>query len=245
MLRLEDVLEVVRRPRRAARHRPRRSRRARSWRSSVRAARASRRCCAPSTCSSRSTTGGSGCAALDISDPRVERRRRPRPHRRRLPAVQPLPAPDRARQHHARAAPRAQDAQRSRADAAGLALLERVGLAEQGRRSSRPAVRRSAAARRDRPRDRDRARSCCCSTRSRSALDPELVAEVLDLVRALAADGATIVMATHEMAFARDVARPRRVPRRRAASSSRAPPPRCSASRASGARGRSWRASAP
>ena len=39
-----------------------------------------------------------------------------------------------------------------------------------------------------------------------SALDPELVGEVLDLVRELAADGTTIVMATHEMAFARDVA---------------------------------------
>jgi len=39
-----------------------------------------------------------------------------------------------------------------------------------------------------------------------SALDPELVGEVLDLVRDLAADGATILMATHEMAFARDVA---------------------------------------
>ena len=39
-----------------------------------------------------------------------------------------------------------------------------------------------------------------------SALDPELVGEVLDLVRQLAADGTTIVMATHEMAFARDVA---------------------------------------
>lgn len=39
-----------------------------------------------------------------------------------------------------------------------------------------------------------------------SALDPELVGEVLDLVRELAADGATILMATHEMAFARDVA---------------------------------------
>src|SRR5690606_12057358 len=38
-----------------------------------------------------------------------------------------------------------------------------------------------------------------------SALDPELVGEVLDLVRDLAADGATILMATHEMAFARDV----------------------------------------
>jgi polar amino acid transport system ATP-binding protein len=39
-----------------------------------------------------------------------------------------------------------------------------------------------------------------------SALDPELVGEVLDLVRDLSAEGATIVMATHEMAFARDVA---------------------------------------
>ncbi|MET0303912.1 MAG: peptide ABC transporter ATP-binding protein, partial [Microbacteriaceae bacterium] len=39
-----------------------------------------------------------------------------------------------------------------------------------------------------------------------SALDPELVGEVLDLVRELGRDGATILMATHEMAFARDVA---------------------------------------
>jgi len=39
-----------------------------------------------------------------------------------------------------------------------------------------------------------------------SALDPELVGEVLEVVRALAADGATMVVVTHEMAFARDVA---------------------------------------
>lgn len=39
-----------------------------------------------------------------------------------------------------------------------------------------------------------------------SALDPELVGEVLDLVKTLKSDGTTIVMATHEMAFARDVA---------------------------------------
>ncbi|HWL02249.1 MAG TPA: amino acid ABC transporter ATP-binding protein [Microbacteriaceae bacterium] len=39
-----------------------------------------------------------------------------------------------------------------------------------------------------------------------SALDPELVGEVLELVSQLAADGATILMATHEMAFAREVA---------------------------------------
>ena len=39
-----------------------------------------------------------------------------------------------------------------------------------------------------------------------SALDPELVAEVLQVVRELAAEGMTMVIATHEMAFARDVA---------------------------------------
>jgi polar amino acid transport system ATP-binding protein len=39
-----------------------------------------------------------------------------------------------------------------------------------------------------------------------SALDPELVAEVLDVIRGLAAQGMTMVIATHEMAFARDVA---------------------------------------
>ena len=39
-----------------------------------------------------------------------------------------------------------------------------------------------------------------------SALDPELVAEVLDLVRELAKGGMTMVIATHEMGFARDVA---------------------------------------
>ncbi len=39
-----------------------------------------------------------------------------------------------------------------------------------------------------------------------SALDPMLVGEVLDVVRDLAAAGQTIVMATHEIPFARDVA---------------------------------------
>ncbi|MBB5954543.1 polar amino acid transport system ATP-binding protein [Saccharothrix tamanrassetensis] len=39
-----------------------------------------------------------------------------------------------------------------------------------------------------------------------SALDPELVGEVLSLVRELAAHGRTILMATHEMGFARQVA---------------------------------------
>jgi polar amino acid transport system ATP-binding protein len=40
-----------------------------------------------------------------------------------------------------------------------------------------------------------------------SALDPELVAEVLDVIRELAGQGMTMVIATHEMGFARDVAK--------------------------------------
>ena len=39
-----------------------------------------------------------------------------------------------------------------------------------------------------------------------SALDPELVAEVLNVIRALKDEGMTMVIATHEMGFARDVA---------------------------------------
>ena len=39
-----------------------------------------------------------------------------------------------------------------------------------------------------------------------SALDPELVAEVLDVIRELATGGMTMVLATHEMGFARDIA---------------------------------------
>ncbi|MQT12264.1 amino acid ABC transporter ATP-binding protein [Segnochrobactrum spirostomi] len=39
-----------------------------------------------------------------------------------------------------------------------------------------------------------------------SALDPELVSEVLNIVRDLAADGMTMMLATHEMGFAREVA---------------------------------------
>lgn len=39
-----------------------------------------------------------------------------------------------------------------------------------------------------------------------SALDPELVAEVLHVIRDLAAGGMTMVIATHEMGFARDIA---------------------------------------
>ena len=39
-----------------------------------------------------------------------------------------------------------------------------------------------------------------------SALDPELVAEVLDVIRELATGGMTMLIATHEMGFAKDIA---------------------------------------
>lgn len=38
-----------------------------------------------------------------------------------------------------------------------------------------------------------------------SALDPEMVGEVLDLMKELAKDGMTMVVVTHEMGFAREV----------------------------------------
>jgi polar amino acid transport system ATP-binding protein len=38
-----------------------------------------------------------------------------------------------------------------------------------------------------------------------SALDPELVGEVLDVIKGLAADGMTMIVVTHEIGFAREV----------------------------------------
>lgn len=95
----------------------------------------------------------------------------------------------------------------SQADALTRAteLLERVGLAEKARwypdRLSGGQQQRVALA-----------RAIACQPEVllldeiTSALDPELVGEVLELVHSLKDDGTTIVMATHEMAFARDVA---------------------------------------
>ena len=96
---------------------------------------------------------------------------------------------------------------RSRADAEerGRELLERVGLAEKadaypdklsGGQQQRVAIARALAYD---PR-------LLLLDEITSALDPELVGEVLDLVGELAASGRTIVMATHEMGFARQVA---------------------------------------
>ncbi len=94
---------------------------------------------------------------------------------------------------------------RAEAEARGLELLGRIGLADQARsfpdrlsggQQQRAAIVRAVATNPE----------LLLLDEITSALDPELVTEVLDLVRELKDDGTTIVMATHEMAFARDVA---------------------------------------
>ncbi|MET0673936.1 MAG: amino acid ABC transporter ATP-binding protein [Microbacterium pygmaeum] len=91
------------------------------------------------------------------------------------------------------------------AEERGMALLQRVGLADKandhpdrlsGGQQQRAAIVRAIAT------DPE----ILLLDEITSALDPELVGEVLELVRQLAEDGTTILMATHEMAFARDVA---------------------------------------
>jgi polar amino acid transport system ATP-binding protein len=94
---------------------------------------------------------------------------------------------------------------KEQATARGLALLARVGLADKasaypdrlsGGQQQRVAIVRALAYE---PR-------LLLLDEITSALDPELVGEVLTLVRELAEQGRTILMATHEMGFARQVA---------------------------------------
>ena len=88
---------------------------------------------------------------------------------------------------------------------AALALLERVGLGDKadaypdslsGGQQQRVALVRAVAMRPD----------LLLLDEVTSALDPQLVGEVLDVIRDLKGDGLTIIMATHEMDFAREVA---------------------------------------
>lgn len=94
---------------------------------------------------------------------------------------------------------------RAQAEARGLELLGRIGLAEKARehpdrlsggQQQRAAIVRAVAT------DPE----VLLLDEITSALDPLLVGDVLELVRDLASEGTTILMATHEMAFARDVA---------------------------------------
>lgn len=94
---------------------------------------------------------------------------------------------------------------RAAADAQALELLRRIGLDEKARefpdrlsggQQQRVAIVRALAMRPD----------LLLLDEVTSALDPELVAEVLSLVRELALGGMTMLIATHEMGFARDIA---------------------------------------
>jgi polar amino acid transport system ATP-binding protein len=91
------------------------------------------------------------------------------------------------------------------AEAEATALLERFGLADKrneypdrlsGGQQQRVAIVRALAMQPD----------LLLLDEITSALDPELVAEVLNVIRELARGGMTMVIATHEMGFARDIA---------------------------------------
>jgi ABC-type polar amino acid transport system ATPase subunit len=94
---------------------------------------------------------------------------------------------------------------RAAAEARGLELLDRIGLAAKARehpdRLSGGQQQRAAIVR-----ALHTDPEVLLLDEITSALDPLLVGDVLELVRELAAEGTTILMATHEMAFARDVA---------------------------------------
>jgi polar amino acid transport system ATP-binding protein len=86
-----------------------------------------------------------------------------------------------------------------------LALLDRIGLLEKaneypdklsGGQQQRTAIMRAVALN----------PTLLLLDEVTSALDPELVSEVLELIRDLKASGTSILMATHELSFARDVA---------------------------------------
>jgi polar amino acid transport system ATP-binding protein len=94
---------------------------------------------------------------------------------------------------------------RSEAESEATELLERFGLADKrndypdrlsGGQQQRVAIVRALAMRPD----------LMLLDEVTSALDPELVAEVLEVIRELAAGGMTMLIATHEMSFARDIA---------------------------------------
>ena len=94
---------------------------------------------------------------------------------------------------------------KTEANAAGRKLLERVGLSEKadiypnklsGGQKQRVAIARALAMNPD----------IMLFDEPTSALDPEMVGEVLEVMKQLAADGMTMVVVTHEMGFAREVA---------------------------------------
>jgi polar amino acid transport system ATP-binding protein len=100
---------------------------------------------------------------------------------------------------------RGQKTPAAEARAAGMELLERFGLQDRAReypdKLSGGQQQRVAIARAMLTRPR-----ALLLDEVTSALDPELVGEVLELIRELKLGGMTMILATHEMSFARDVA---------------------------------------
>ena len=122
-----------------------------------------------------------------------------------LPAVQPVPAQDRARQRHRGADAGQGREEEGRASTAALELLEQVGLGDKpdaypaqlsGGQQQRVAIARALAME----------PKLMLFDEPTSALDPELVGEVLKVMRDLAKGGMTMIVVTHEMGFAREVA---------------------------------------
>lgn len=110
-----------------------------------------------------------------------------------------------ALQNVAEAPVSAQGRQGSEVEVEARALLARVGLADRvdayprqlsGGQQQRVAIARALALR----------PKVILFDEPTSALDPELVGEVLDVIRELARDGATLIVVTHEIGFAREVA---------------------------------------
>ena len=93
---------------------------------------------------------------------------------------------------------------KDQAVALGEKLLAKVGPVGKTRCLSQPSLRWAEAARRHCARAGDAARALLFDEPT-SALDPELVGEVLKVMRDLAYEGSTMVVVTHEMQFARDV----------------------------------------
>jgi ABC-type polar amino acid transport system ATPase subunit len=110
-----------------------------------------------------------------------------------------------AKQNIALAPRRVRGLSRAEADALALELLERVGLSDKvdehparlsGGQQQRAAIARALAMRPE----------VMLFDEVTSALDPELVGEVLRVMRQLADEGMTMLVVTHEMGFAREVA---------------------------------------
>ena len=214
MVKRRGRAQAVRPPRGAQRHRPRGAGGARSCACSGPRDRASRRSCAASTTSRTSTPAGSRSTVelvgyrekagkLYVLNEREVARKRAEigmvfqhfnlfPHMTALENVTLAPI-------------QVKGVPRSDARNRGQQLLQRVGLGDKldtypvalsGGQQQRVAIARALAME----------PKLMLFDEPTSALDPELVGDVLDAMRQLARDGMTMIVVTHEMGFAREVA---------------------------------------